>query len=115
MPQLFFIKKNGLMDLAAVRNVDDVLIASENHTAQKFVRDVESKHKLGTVGFGPTEFLFFGLHVIQDSDMTTTIHGDSKLNALSCFPLDLHRRKQSEMTLNDVELRSFRSINCSLG
>ncbi len=110
-----FYQKNGLLNLAAVRIVDDVLIASETHTAQKFVRDVESKCKLGTVVFAPTDFLFFGLDLIQDSDMTTTIHGDSRLNALSCFLLDLHRRKQSEMTLNDVQLRSFRSINSSLG
>ncbi len=110
-----FIKKNGLLNLAAVRLVDDVLIASEKHTAQKFVRDVESNYKLGTVVFGPTDFLFFGLHVIQDSGMATTIHDGCKRNSLSCFPLDRHRRKQSEMTLNDVELRSFRSINSSLG
>ena len=71
VPQLFFIKNNGLLNLAAIRIADDVLIASEKHAAQKFVRDIESKYKLGTVVFGPTDFLFFGLHFIQYSKMAT--------------------------------------------
>ncbi len=115
VPQLFFLMPNRTLGLIAVRIVDDVLIASEKPTAQKFISKVESMYKLGTIVYGPTNFLFFGLQVIQDYDMTVSIHGDGKLNALSCFPIDRHRRKQVEEVLNEVELRSFRSINSSIG
>ena len=89
--------------LVAVRIIDEVLIASEKCSAQKFISEVERKYKLGTIVYGPTDFLFFKLQVIQDSDMSVSIHGDCKLNALSCFPIDRYRRKQLSELLNEVE------------
>ena len=70
---------------------------------------------LGTVVNGPASFLFFGLHIIQETDMSVIIHGDEKLDAINCFPIDRDRRKQLEESLNAVELRSFRSVNSSIG
>ncbi len=75
--------------------VDDVLIASEKSNAEEFISAVSTKYRLGAIVYGPTEFLFFGLHIIQEFDISVPIHGDSNLNALSCFLIDRHRRKQS--------------------
>ena len=76
--------KTGSLELIAVRIVYDLLMTSQRHTAEKFFSEVENKYKLGTVVYGPIDFLFFGLQVIPDSDMTVSIHGESKLNALEC-------------------------------
>ena len=99
----------------AVRIVNDVLIASEKCTAQKFINEFERKYKFETIVYGPTNFLFFELQVIQDSDMSVSIHGDCKLNALSRFPINRYRPEQLSELPNDVELRSYRSVNISIG
>ena len=59
-------------------------------------------------------FVFFGLQVIQESNMSITIHGDEKLNSIACFPISRNWPKMVDEILNEVELRSFRSINSSL-
>ena len=112
---MFFSKKNGSIEIVAVRIVDDVLITGETSSVQKFIRDVKCKYELGTVVYGPTEFLFFGLQVIQDSDMAISIHGDCKLSAVETFPIDRHRLKQISEPLKWIELRSFHSTNSSIG
>ena len=47
--------------------------------------------------------------------MAIRIHGDRKLEQLCCFPIDHRRYKQGTDCLNAVELKSFRSINSSIG
>ena len=47
--------------------------------------------------------------------MSVSIHGDCKLNVLSCFPINRYRRKQLSELLSEVELRSYRSVNGSIG
>ncbi len=79
-----------------------------------FVAEVQKRYKLGTVVYVPREFLLFGPQTIQASDMTITIHGDSELNDLDCFLISIHRRKMLDEELNEVELRSFRSVNGSI-
>ena len=98
-----------------VKIVDDVLITAEKHKANSFISSVKSQYKLGTIAFGPGSFLFNGLQIIQDTDFTIRIHGDSKLESLNCFPIDRRRRKQVLEKLNAVELKSFRSVNSSVG
>ena len=73
------------------------------------------KYMLGTVFYGPTHFLFFGLRIIQASDMAVSIHGNSKLNTLRCFPIDQYRRKLVDEALNEIETQAFRSVNSSIG
>ena len=43
------------------------------------------------------------------------IHGGSKLESLYSLPIDRRRRKQVLEKLNAVELKAFRSVNCSVG
>lgn len=111
---MFYFKIGGFLKLVAVRVIDDVLITGDEHSVKNFVDNVKRKYELGTIVIGPTEFLFFGLHIIQDANLTVAIHVDSNLNALSCFPIVMHRRKQVDQFLNEVEKRSFRSINSSI-
>ena len=113
VPQLFFSRKECI-NILAVKIVDDVLITGKLPDIQKFVSKVKEKYELGTVVYGPGDFSFFGLQVIQESDMSITIHGDEKLNSIACFPISRNRRKMVDEILNEVELRSFRSVNSSL-
>ena len=108
VPQMFFLMKSESLEFVALRIVDDVLIASQKHTSENFISNVEIKYKLGTILYGPIDFLSFSLQVGQDSDMAASIHGDSKLNALECFLIDRYRRKQIDEALNEIETRAFR-------
>ena len=114
VPQLFFSKGKGL-EILAVKIVDDVLITGSRINIENFIAQVQSKYELGTVVYGPGQFLFFGLQLEQDSNMTVTIHGDAKLQAICCSSLSRHRRKMMTEDLNEIELRSFRSVNSSKG
>ena len=115
VPQLFYTKKNEMLELVAVRIVDDVLLIGDRYTIENFIAQVQRKYKLGIVMFGPGTFLFFGLKLTQETDMTITIHAEKKLESLNCFPIDRHRRKQLDEHLNQIELKSFRSVNSSIG
>ena len=94
IPQLFYRKVNGNLQLIAVRIVDDVLLAGENSTAQVLINSMKERYRLGRVFNGPGAFLFFGLHIIQDSDMNFMFHGDTKLHAINYFPIDRSCRKR---------------------
>ena len=82
---------------------------------QKFLSKVKDAYELGDVVYGPGEFLFFGLQVIQQSDLSITIYEDEKLNSVPFFPISLNQRKMVDEILNKVELRSFRFVNSSFG
>ena len=86
--------KNGSIEIVAVRIVDEILIAGEISSVQNFIQGAKCNHELGTVVYGPTEFFFLGLQVVQDSYMAVSIHGDCKLSAVETFPINRHRRKQ---------------------
>ena len=64
------------------------MITGEKHKASNFISSVKSQYKLGTVGFGARTFLYNGLRIMQDTDLTIRIHSDSKLESLVCFPID---------------------------
>ena len=115
VPQLFYAVKDSDLEIMAVKIVDDVLITGKRSRVQNFISSIKRRYTLGTVVFGPGSFLFYGLQIIQDMDMTIRIHGDEKLESLNCFPIDRHRRKQVSEVLNHVELKSFRSVNSSIG
>ena len=75
---------------------------------------MKSQYTIRTIAFGPGYFLFNGLQILQGANFTIRIHGDSKLESLSCFLTDRHRRKQVSEMLNAVELKAFCSINSSV-
>lgn len=116
VPQLFYMRDcSGNLLAVAVKIVDDVLMTGPRNNLESVIDDIRSRYKLGTVVFGPGNFLFFGLQISQDTDHTITIEGDDKLSALQCYPLSRQRRKEGEKLLNDIEKSSFRSVNSSVG
>ena len=115
MPQLFYASKDMEIDIVAVKIVDDVFITGKRSRVESFISSIKRQYKLGTIVFGPGSFLFNGLQIVQNTEMTTRIHGDGKIESLSCFPIDRRRRKQVSEVLNAIELKSFRSVNSSLG
>ena len=93
VPQLFYQFCNNQLDVMAVKIVDDVLITGRGRKIEDFSSAVKQKYEVGTVVFGTGSFVFYGLQIIQDTDMSIIIHGDGKLEQLCCFPIDRHRRK----------------------
>ena len=59
--------------------------------------------------------MFNELQIAQNAYLTIMIHGDGKLECLSCFQIDRRRRKQVFEVLNGIDLKSFSSVNSSVG
>ena len=80
----------------------------------KFISSVKSQYRLGTIAHGPHSFLFKGLYIVQDTNFMAIIHSDRKriFNSLSNRPSS---SQTSHGTLNAVTLKSFRSLNSSIG
>ena len=70
----------------------------------------KSQCKLGTIAHGHCSFLLRGLVIVQDTSFRTNIHGDSKLQSLSRFPIYYRLHKQIVETLNGNELKDFCSV-----
>ena len=115
VPQLFYAFKNNFVDTMAAKIVVDVLITAKRDKIDKFICSVKSQYKLGTIAHRPGSFLFNGLYVVQDTNFMILIYSASKLESLSCFPTDRCRRKQISETLNLFELKSYGSVNSSIG
>ena len=105
LSQFFYNSLNGNQNVIAVRIFDYVLIADKDSVVQPLIKNIKQRYRLGTVVNRPASFLIFGLHVIQEIDMSVTIHGDEKLNAIKGFPVDQYHRKQLDEDLNAVELQ----------
>ena len=115
VPQLFYISKEGKLQIVAVKVVDDILFAGEESYVKSTIKKIQDNYELGTIAYGPGSFLFYGLQISQLEDFTISVHADDKLNAIECYPIDRNRRKQNDSILNSIEERSFRSVNSSLG
>lgn len=115
IPQLFYIAEDEELKLIAVKIVDDVLFAGQLSFMRTKISEIEKRHELGTIMYGPGEFLFFGLTITQDDYYSTTIHGEEKLNMIESYPLSRTRRRQIDDKLNAVELKAFRSVNSKIG
>ena len=75
---------------------------------------MKDKYEQGTVVYGLGDFLFFGIQVVQESDMPITVHGNKNLSPIAPFPISRNWRKTVNEILNEVELGSFRSVNSSI-
>lgn len=114
--QLFYkFDSTGVVQLVAVKIVDDVLLAGPKELLKDLINKIQKKYELGTVVYGPGSFLFFGLQVCQEIDSSITIQADEKISSLECYPITRQRRKESSILLNELEMSSFRSINSSIG
>ena len=82
--------------------------------AENFISSIKRQYTLGSIVFGPGFFLFSGLQIVKDTDMTIRIHGERKLKSLSCFPFYERRWKQVSEDLHPIELKQFRLVNSSV-
>ena len=69
---------------------------------QKFVFKVKEKYELGTIVYEPGNVLFFGLQVIQESEMSITTYCDEKLNPVVYLPISRNQRKIVDEILNEL-------------
>lgn len=101
VPQVFYLESE-------IKVVVDELLAGSIPIARNMVDDIKKVYELGTIVYGLSAFLFFGLHIVQDDSMEIFVHADDKLEPLNCFLIDHHRRKEANVLLDPVELSSFR-------
>ena len=92
-PSVVFEFKNDQFEIVVVNIVDDVLITAEKRKENNFILSAKSQYTLGTIGLLPDSVLFNGLQIMQDTDFTIRLHGDSKLESLICIPVESHRRR----------------------
>lgn len=87
VPQVFFQLEKSTLNMIAVKVVDDVLFAGQREYVDSIVNKIKRSYELGTVVHGPGSFMFFGLSLTQEEDMTITIHADLKMKELEGFPI----------------------------
>ena len=115
IPQLFYMKKNGVMCLIVAKVVDDILIGGSLEARKWFISRLKKYYKLGTITHMPGTFHFFGLLISQDKDGKLTISAEEKLQGITPHQLSRVRRKDVSDTLNAVEAHSFASVNGMIG
>lgn len=71
--------------------------------------------KIGEIFHGPGRLRFYALNLIQEENISVTIHADDKLQAMEPYPMTRIRRLQIGEVMDDTEKRSFMSITASLG
>jgi len=115
VPQVFFAEDANNLTMLAVKVVDDILFAGIQSKVRNVIHEIKGSYSLGTVVYGPGTFLFFGLNISQDTDMSISVDADEKLNSYECYPISRLRRKEVESNLTALEMKSFSSVNSSLG
>lgn len=115
VPQVFYMRvSNSLINLA-IKVVDDVLLCTTMTDVPRIIKKIQLKYELGAVFYGPGSFPFFGLQIYQVENFNVSVNGDTKMDAMSCYPITKVRRKEIESTLNEIEISSCRSINTNRG
>lgn len=114
IPQLFYSKRNNGLQLVIAKIVDDFLITGEQGVVDKFLSFFDQRYKFGSVSRGPGRLRFYGLDIIQDETLASTIDGDDKLMALEPVPVTRSRRRELTEEMNELEKSSFMSVNASI-
>ena len=83
MPQLFYLKPNGKLVVAAVKVVDDIMFAGKIAQLSEVIGEIAESYKLGTIVYGPGQIHFYSLMVTQLEDMMVTIDGEEKCEVTS--------------------------------
>lgn len=114
VPQLFYLRSNGKLLLAAAKVVDDILISAPVSRAKSLVKHICTKLKLGTIVYGPICFNFCGLKISPCEDMTVTVSAEKKMDELCEYTIPRVRRKQSTERLYDIERSHYQHVNGKL-
>ena len=101
--------------LLVCKIVDDFYMTGTDTALRQFINAFNLHFKLGEVVHGPGTLRFFGMNIIQNEDYSISIHADDKLKQLEPFPISRSRRRQVDDKMNDIEKKSFMSINASIG
>lgn len=116
IPQLFYSFNNqGEIQMLLAKIVDDIILTGEEGITAKFIDDFNRVFELGSVVSGPGEMRFFGTNLLQKDDMSVEIDVDDKLSNVFEYSFLRQRRKQMEEQVNDLEKKSFMSVNSTLG
>ena len=76
---------------------------------------MNDKFELGEVVHGTDKLCYYGMNLIQNEDYTVSILANDKIQLIKPYPISIIRRRQCDEKVNEVELKSFTSINASIG
>lgn len=113
--QLFYKYEDSKLCLIVAKVVDDIKAAGPGDNAVNFFSAFNQMFTLGTINSGPGNLRFFGINVVQQENMTVETNSDDKIDSLFEYSISRYRQKQSECPANEIEKRSFMSLNSSLG
>lgn len=114
LPQLFYQKVNGRLVLLVAKIVDDQHFTGDAARVTPYLTESNERLKLQTVVHGPGQGRFYGLHIVQHEDMTSTNNGNEGLHALESCPFSRFRRSQCKKELDSVEKYAVMSLNSSV-
>lgn len=64
---------------------------------------------------GPSKLRYYCINIIQEDDYTVSIHADDIIQSIKSYPISRIRHKQCDEKMNELEFKSFLSINASVG
>ena len=115
IPQLFYKTENYELILIVAKVVDDLMITGKPDARTAFINNFDKKFKLGTVNQGPGSLRFFGINTIQNEDFYISTNADDKLESIQTSFISRLRRKEYSDDINEIEKKSFASVNSSIG
>lgn len=115
VPQLFYMKKSGVIVLVVVKIVDDLLATGENFILRASATGLGNMFQLSKIVHDPGQTIFYRLHITQQEDFYCKIHGDENLNSPCLYPLNRMRCFHAYKLLIELERKAFMSINASFG
>lgn len=95
IPQLFYLKKKGLLVLLLSKIMDDFLVTGRKAEVDSFLTKFDARFKFGTVVHGPGHVRSFGLNILQDEYYTILVHADDKLDSIEGPIISRIRRGQT--------------------
>lgn len=101
--------KQGGLEILAVKVVYDVLLASKPELLRKVVSDVSCMYKIGTIVYFPGSFLFNGIRIKQDTDLSVCIDSEERLKGILPSSINRIRRKEFDEEESATEMSAYRS------
>jgi len=114
LPQLFIRRnRNGTLQLAIAKVVDDFLIVGIREKIEEFHEAISKRFKVGRFVLGK-DLIFNRLHISQDEDSTVHVNMQEYLDQIAPLETPRQRRKEAKSKCTDAELTAFLGLTGSL-
>lgn len=70
------------MSVICAKIFDDLLISEAPHLVDPIIQRIDERITLGEISHGPGTFRYFGLHILQEADMTIELNVNDNLQSI---------------------------------